>query len=461
MDEKELYFYKAMVRDMMEGILTIGLNGRISSVNPAAMQILGISDNIIGKTLVSVFFTEEDNDAFCQAILDSIYQDSITHNQVISYTAPGGAVKQLFMSTSFIKEGVEKIGVTAVFSDVTELSELRDAVKAMEKIKALNAELEKRNTFIKKTFGRYLSDDIVNNILETENGLEIGGKKQVVTIMFTDLRGFTAISEKMTPRDLITMLNAYLERMIEIIMRHNGTILEFIGDAIVCAFGAPLESETSDKDAVECAIEMQCDMANVNIYNKENGFPNIEMGIGIHTGEVILGNIGSSKKTKYDIIGKNVNLASRVETYTVGGQILVSPHVHDKLGESLTVGKQLEIMPKGVKTPITIYEVRALNEYKMPSNEQHFEQIENPIKIVCFPLDGKHAAKEGFDAEISEFSENQIVLITDTHCEKNNTIRFEIGNVELYAKDIGEKDGKPLFHITSGSTDSIREIIAE
>ncbi len=455
MSEKELLIYKMIVRDMKEGVLTIGMNGRITSINPAAQEILALDESIIGQTFAAAFFSDSDNDAFNQAILDAIYQDTVTHNEVVDYTTDG-RVRQLFMSTSYLKDGDTKIGVTAVFNDITELAELRNAVKAMEKIKALNAELEKRNEFIKKTFGRYLSDDIVNTILETEEGMVIGGKKQVVTVMFTDLRGFTAMSERMEPHDLIAMLNAYLARMIEIILRHRGTILEFIGDAIVVVFGAPLESNTRDFDAVSCAIAMQNDMENVNAFNAKHGYPPLEMGIGIHTGEVVLGNIGSDKKTKYDIIGKNVNLASRIETYTVGGQVLVSPVVRENLAEKIKTGAETEIMPKGVKTPITIYEVLALDGQEMPSKEQHFAYLSSPLTITYYLLEGKHAGKEGFAGTIFEVSEKECTLSAENLPEKGTTLRFLVGKDELYAKVTGKRNDCALLHLTAGSTASLQ-----
>ncbi len=448
--EHELHIFRNIVKGMTEGIISLSMNGRVTTVNPAVLEILNkTEEELIGKPFASLFFDDQRNDAFNQAVLDAIYEDATAHNATVDFFE-GEIAKKLFMNTSFIKNGDEKIGVAVVLNDITKLVELQDAVRAMEQIQALNNELQKRNAFIKKTFGRYLSDDIVNTILEEKDGLVIGGKKQEVTIMFTDIRGFTAISESMKPDDLIKMLNHYLGDMITIVQKHRGTILEFIGDAIVVVFGAPLQSETRDLDAVNCAIEMQCAMAQVNEYNASKDYPDIEMGIGIHTGEAILGNIGSEQKAKYDIIGKNVNLASRIETYTVGGQILISPITRERVGEQLITTGELEILPKGLATPITIYDVGACGEYKMPDKTQHFVELETPMAIEVQIIEGKFASEEKLACEIYSVSEKQAQMRTPIALEKNKNIKFRVGEDEVYAKVYVPGETQVTIHLTKG-----------
>ena len=357
---------------MSEGILTISMKGSIISANDAALSILSLPPDIKGKNFSALFFDEEGkSDDFIQSFLDAIYENTVINNSTISYER-NGTKRQLFISTFFLKDGDEKIGVSAVFSDITEMSEMRDSLKAMERIRELNEKLEQRNAFIKKTFGRYLSEDIVETILDTKDGLSIGGKRKAVTVMFNDIRGFTALSEKMDPEDLIAMLNLYLSAMTDIIQKNHGTILEFIGDAILAVFGAPIESDTKEYDAVKCAIEMQQEIPKLNESYEKQNFPKIAMGIGIHTGDVILGNIGSLKKMEYDVIGKNVNLASRIETYTIGGQIFISNETKEHVKGKLQIGKILDIIPKGTAQEITIFEVLSLDGLSVPVKEQHF-----------------------------------------------------------------------------------------
>lgn len=226
---------------------------------------------------------------------------------------------------------------------------------------ALALENNKLN-FIRQTFGRYLSDEVVNKLLANPAALKLGGEKKEITIMMSDLRGFTSLSESLSPETVIAMLNNYYSIMVEVIQKYHGTILEFIGDAIMVIFGAPLWTKSHAASAVICAVEMQSAMTKVNQWNATNGLPDIAMGIGINTGQVVVGNIGSEKRTKYGCVGSQVNLTARIESYTAGGQILVSGAVLSSIGPSLIVKDQRKVHPKGIKEPITVYDVGGIGE---------------------------------------------------------------------------------------------------
>ena len=193
-------------------------------------------------------------------------------------------------------------------------------------------DLEKSSELIKKMFGRYLSTEVMNSLLEDPSALELGGERRKVTIMLTDLRGFTALSERLKPEQVVQMLNSYFEVMVDVILQYNGTINEIIGDSLLVIFGAPQEMLNRTQQAIACAIEMQNAMADVNEQNRALGLPELEMGIGLNETEVIVGNIGSSKRSKYAVVGSGVNMTSRIESYTVGGQILISESVRLEVG---------------------------------------------------------------------------------------------------------------------------------
>jgi len=222
--------------------------------------------------------------------------------------------------------------------------------------KVLN-ELDIRNRFIRQTFGRYLSDDIVKNILETPEGLNLGGEKREITILMSDLRGFSAIAERLHAEDTVDMINIYLEVMTEIILEYHGTIDEFIGDAILVLFGAPVSRGGDAARAVACALEMQLAMPEVNRRCKAKGYPEITQGIGINTGQVVVGNIGSKKRVKYAVVGSNVNLASRIQSHALGGQVFVSENTANACGPILRIDDRLEVRPKGIKKSVTVYEI--------------------------------------------------------------------------------------------------------
>ena len=351
MSEKTELIRASIIQDMSEGVLVVGLDGVISYVNPAAEQILGrLGTELIGQRFAAAFFGEAENDAFNQTVLDAIYDADASHESIAPYFT-GSEKRQLHITTSFLHSGQEKVAVIAVLSDISELAELRDAVQAMERIKALNTQLSLRNQLLSETFGRYLSDEIVRQLLETPDGLALGGRKRTLTVMMSDLRGFTALSERMEPQKLIHLLNHYLGEMTDIIGKNGGTIIEFIGDGIMALYGAPVPSNHHAVDAVTAAVEMQAKMTEVNRWNLEQGYPLLEMGIGINTGEVIVGNIGSEKRTKYGVVGSQVNLCGRIESYTVGGEILISPSTRSELPEEVDPlnghWNQRNVLPEG------------------------------------------------------------------------------------------------------------------
>lgn len=223
----------------------------------------------------------------------------------------------------------------------------------------LRETLRQRDSFIRSTFGRYLTDEVLEEILEHRDDVCIEGERRIVSILFSDLRSSTELSEQMDAVDFIRMLNHYLGEMIEIINAWRGNILEFVGDAIVVVFGAPRENELSARDATACAVAMQRRMGAVNAWNREQGYPELAMGIGLHTGEAILGSIGSETRMKYDMIGRNVNLASRVQSCTAGGQILVTTEHLKAAGDLVHVNEAgtMWVKPKGIREEIQLHDV--------------------------------------------------------------------------------------------------------
>jgi adenylate cyclase len=145
--------------------------------------------------------------------------------------------------------------------------------------------------------------------------------------------------------------------MVTVIKQYHGTIDDFIGDAIFVLFGAPLWQEDDAQRAVACAVAMQLAMASINEQNRQEDLPEIEMGIGVHTGQVVVGNIGSPERMKYDVIGSQVNLTSRIQSYTTGGQILISETTRQEVAPILKIGKQMEVKAKGIEQPVALFEV--------------------------------------------------------------------------------------------------------
>jgi predicted ATPase/class 3 adenylate cyclase len=284
-----------------------------------------------------------------------------------------------------------------------------------EKVRERTAQLEVRTRFIEQTFGRYMSNEIAESLFKSPEGLDFGGQKQIVTVMMSDLRGFATFSETLPPESIVRLLNNYLSEMTTVIQKHNGTIDAFIGDAILAIFGAPLQRPDDAERAVACAIEMQTVMPRVNAWNAEQGLPAIEMGIGINTGEVVAGNIGSRKRAKYSVIGSNVNLAGRIEGYTTGGQILVSEATREAVKAPLTVVGSMTVEPKGMAHPITLYEVGALggvHGLALARHDIEWIDVLPPLPLTFRSVTGKKVADQEQDGVLVRISAEEAEIRT-------------------------------------------------
>jgi adenylate cyclase len=328
----------------------------------------------------------------------------------------------------------------------------------------LNNDLERRNRFIRKTFGRYTSDEIVEALLDMPDGLKLGGEKRQVTILMSDLRGFTALAERLEPTEVVSMLNNYLSIMVEPIQQSAGTIDEIIGDAILVLFGAPLPMGDAAQRSVRCALKMQKAMAAVNEYNRQMGWPRIEMGIALHTGEVVVGNIGSTKRSKYGVVGKAVNLTARIESFSVGGQILVSPALIRAAGHGLVLGEKVEVHAKGLKEALICRELLGHEEHpelSINEEETRFRTLTEPIPIYYVQLKDKHFDEEMQPAALVSLSEHRAIIEAAGPMAQYTNIMIRLKAdaegeeaPELYAKVIRRMEdsgGRYIVHFTSVS----------
>lgn len=214
--------------------------------------------------------------------------------------------------------------------------------------------------FIRDIFGSYLSEEVVSEILESPGGINLGGEMRDVTILVSDLRGFTSMTESLGSRHVLEIINRYFESMTEIVLRHGGTIDEFMGDGILVFFGAPRPFPDHFRRAILCALDMQAAMAEFNEEGCRLRQPQLQMGIGINCGELVVGNIGSHKRKKYGAVGSPINVAFRVEAQTAGGEILVTPAMYRRLAEELVIGDVREAHLKGLEGLVTLYQVVGL-----------------------------------------------------------------------------------------------------
>ena len=296
-------------------------------------------------------------------------------------------------------------------------------------------------TGLRQTFGRYLTDEVVANLLETPEGLQLGGEKRKVTILMSDLRGFSALSERIPPETAVTIMNFYLEVMTEVISNYNGTLNELMGDGLFVMFGAPILREDDSPRAIACAIAMQLAMDKVNQHNHQMNLPSLEMGIGINTGEVLVGNIGSKKRAKYTVLGSPVNLAARVESYTVGGQILVSKDTLEDAGAIVRVDEKMQVQPKGFQEPIDIYEIGGIGgqfNLVLPKEKETLVPLSQEIPIQYEAIKGKHLGEKVFQGKLVKLSIHTAEIRGDYPVELLSNLKINLLNGTEKARGLGD-----------------------
>lgn len=215
-----------------------------------------------------------------------------------------------------------------------------------------------REEVARANYSRFMPEYVVKQLLENPNSFRLGGINQKITVLFADIRGFTAISEKANPEKIVGLLNRYFSAMSEVIFSHGGTLDKYIGDGLMAIFGAPTTTPEDALNAVRAAVAMQKRLIPLNEELRSDGFGQISVGIGLHTGEATIGYVGSDKRSEYTAIGDTVNLASRLESHAQGGQILISDATAAAAGSSLPLKAQEPLAVKNRVQPVSLYEIR-------------------------------------------------------------------------------------------------------
>jgi adenylate cyclase len=302
----------------------------------------------------------------------------------------------------------------------------------------------RQRDFIRDTFGRYLSSEVVEELLGSPEGLKMSGENREVTFLVSDLRGFTAITSRLSPHEVIEIMNRYFEYMVEIIGRYRGTVNEFMGDGILAFFGAPLFADDDPERAVACAIEMQNALVAVNAEQRRLKLPELAMGIGINTGEAVVGNIGSEQRASYGAVGTPINAAYRIESFTVGGQILISPSTYEKVRSRVSIIGTKEVKFKGLDEPVCLYDVAGIGEpYQVFLPEKKAApliRLNPPLPIECYLLEGKTVSDDAITGHITSLGENAAEVALDQAIEAYANLKILLaspesaGFSECYAK---------------------------
>ena len=344
-------FNDNVMQSIVTGVFTTNLMGEINHINRAATVIINLEkEQVLGNHYEYIF---ESNESVTQLItkceLESV---TLSESQVV-LSCNGKSTTVNISVSPLLNDTLEPIGSVVAMEDLSNIDKL------------------------KSTFKKYVSKQIVDQLLENEEMLNLGGQEQEATILFSDIRGFTSMSETMAPNEVVETLNDYFNLMIEIIFKYNGTLDKIIGDALMVIYGAPNATEQDTKNAVLTAIEMQEKLIQFNQDRIINLKQPIKIGIGINRGKVISGNIGSKQQMNFTVIGDSVNLASRLCSVAASDEIIVSDAVWKKV-KDLKTFKSKKLNPVKVKGKVKPVEIKEIL-YNRPDfqYELAFQKVES------------------------------------------------------------------------------------
>jgi adenylate cyclase len=239
--------------------------------------------------------------------------------------------------------------------------ELISAVAAQTAVTVETDKAQKRlarEEIARANYSRFMPEYVVKQLLENPDSFKLGGTNQTITILFSDISGFTAFSEREKPERIVGILNRFFTAMSEVIFAHGGTLDKYIGDGLMAIYGAPTATVEDAENALKTAVAMQKRLATLNIELESEGFSQISVGIGLHTGEATVGYIGSEQRSEYTAIGDAVNLASRLEANALGGQILISEATAQASGNLFDLTAQEPLTVKNRMQPVSLFEVK-------------------------------------------------------------------------------------------------------
>lgn len=241
-----------------------------------------------------------------------------------------------------------------------------NVVTAHKKIEALSEDAKRRNKLLLNLFGRYVTEDVARNLVSHPRASKIGSELEEVTLLFANIRGFSDATERLSPEKALQALNNYYDVMIDVVEKFNGTIDKLMGDEMLITFGVPRTRDDDIERALACALSMQLAMVEVNERNQTERLPELQLGIGVNTGEVMVGNVGSEKHASFSVVGKEVNLAASIEAHAEGGEILISEATFMGGGLKVWIEGKRELRPKGFGHGIMAYRLTGMDgKYKL------------------------------------------------------------------------------------------------
>lgn len=339
-------YQESVFSSMTNLLLTTERDGSVRYFNEEASRAFGLEEGDIGKPLAEVLGPRV-NARILKTVEETLSKGStILGVEGIAAGSQGDLDFSLNLSPIRGKRSDRHDGLTLLFTDQSRERALKEK---------MNVVVEERRV-IKDMFSRYLSSEVVKSLMESPDQVRLGGAGKKATVFFADIRGYTSFSEGRTPEYIVEVLNEYFSQAVEVVLKYRGFIDKFIGDCIMAAWGVPMTSEAEDAvNAVSCALDIQRLIEDPKRTFFRGDAANLKVGIGMHTGYLVAGNLGSSRRMNYSVIGDTVNVAARLEGIAKAGEVIITEDTRGLLGDAFQLEKREPVKVKGKVEPIHIY----------------------------------------------------------------------------------------------------------
>ena len=306
---------------------------------------LGLSDDLVNKEILAMRYR--------LAILAAI---ALIIGTIVAYALAGVSVRPVHA----LLRGVRAVGAGNLNQNI-EIYRKDEIGVLTQAFNDMTGNLREKE-FIKQTFERYVSKQLVDRMLKRKDEIKLGGDEMTITILFSDIRRFTSIAERLPPKQVVELLNDYFTRMINIVTKYDGVVDKLMGDSVMALFGVPFPGNNDAMQSVRCAIAMQKEVKEFNKTRAGQGLPTLDMGIGLNTGPVIAGNIGSKERMEYTVIGDSVNVAARLQGLAKPGEVLVSEATYRQVKGKVIATPTEPMTLKGKRIPVGVYRIDSLLE---------------------------------------------------------------------------------------------------
>ncbi len=440
---------KDILRSLSDGVISVDRDGSVIAANESAKELLGLPQSFIleGRSIEEVIRIKVKEDADASNKFGQWMQTALGHgddensqqyypDQILLPSPDAPKQEADIWAEDEDEEATEERSVNLslnTIADAQDASQVRGALVVMEDISD-----EKR---LKSTMYRYMTQELAEQLLASGE-TKMGGDRKDVSVLFSDIRSYTTITESMQAEEVVAMLNEYFESMVDAVFKHKGTLDKYIGDAIMAVFGSPLPLEDHAWMSVQTAIDMRHRLVEFNTARRTMGKQEIAIGIGLHSDEVISGNIGSSRRMEFTAIGDGVNLGSRLEgaTKQYGCDIMISENTYQKCGEDRVIVRELDyIKVKGKTKPVSVYELVAIAEGDLarPISDEKKQIIE------AYDKGRRHYLDRKFAQAMAAFGS---VLEIDS---ADKASALQLGRCQHYLTHPPEEDWDGAFTMTS------------